>query len=273
VATPRPGFVDLGAIRLHYLDFEGPGPPVLCVHGVGSHAWSFRGLARELGFDARVVAVDLRGHGDSQWSEGAAYSTTDLASDVIAMLDHLEIARITVVGVSWGGLVGLAVATRRPDLVARLAMIDISPASSQPASNVPPRPASFPSHCDALEWERAKSAGAAPEDVEAMAYFGYRPGEGGALVRKSDPYFLARWPFRDEDWWPVLPLVVQPTLVIRAGHGLLSEDEAARMVGALAAGRVVTIADSGHAIQLENPRALATELRAFFPSVIAVNET
>jgi pimeloyl-ACP methyl ester carboxylesterase len=170
---------------------------------------------------------------------------------------------VTVVGSSWGGLVGLALATSNPARVSRLAVLDIAPASAKAATDVPPRPQAFDSYADAIRWEASRAPLAAPDALEALAAFGYRPGDAGRLVRKSDPFFLERWPFRDEDWWPALPRVTQPTLVARAEAGFLSEEEAMRMVGELHDGRLATIPASGHAIQVDNPRALGDALRAF----------
>lgn len=113
-----PAFDSFDGTTIHYTD-EGDGPPVLLLHGFASSAdinWRRSGLHDALvdaGF--RVVAPDARGHGRSDKPhDPAAYADDAMARDVSALLDHLGIDRVDVVGYSMGGIVGLAAATREP---------------------------------------------------------------------------------------------------------------------------------------------------------------
>ena len=98
------------------------GPPLLFIHGVlcDSHDWMWQLDA----FSAahRVIAVDLRGHGRS--SPGGPYRPRDYAGDLVHLLDHLELAKVTVIGHSLGGLVGSTLAVEHPDRVAALVVVD-----------------------------------------------------------------------------------------------------------------------------------------------------
>lgn len=113
-----PTFASFDGTTIHYTD-EGTGPAVLLLHGFASSAdinWRRPGLVDalvEAGF--RVIAPDARGHGRSDKPhDPAAYANDALARDVSALLDHLGLDQVHVVGYSMGGIVGLAAATRDP---------------------------------------------------------------------------------------------------------------------------------------------------------------
>lgn len=111
-------------------DAEGPqsGPIVLLAHGGGQtrHAW--RRTATTLGrLGWRTLALDLRGHGDSEWSAAGHYRVDDFAADLVAVADQLDDAP-AVVGASLGGLAGLlAEGEQRPGSFASLTLVDIAP--------------------------------------------------------------------------------------------------------------------------------------------------
>jgi pimeloyl-ACP methyl ester carboxylesterase len=250
--------------RLHALAFGSSDTNVVCLHGATSHAWTWAQFAAELGPATGCLAIDLRGHGDSQWSAALDYATDSHASDLEIVLDSGGVKAATVVGSSWGGLIGLALAVRRPDLVDRLVMVDIGPASASSPDDVPPRPMEFLSQVELLDFERSRFPRAERAAVEALACTGTRPGPSGRLVWKHDPHFTQRWSFRAEDHWATLALLRQPLLVVKAiDSPVLSEETAARMAGEAADARVEHIPDAGHVVQVDNPRALAGAIRMF----------
>lgn len=124
-APPRAFRFAHDGCRLHGLDWGGTGVPVLLLHGGGltAHTWDFVCLG--LRGAARLVALDLRGHGDSDWSDDCRVGT--MAADVVAAADHLGFARVRLVGMSLGGVVAAHVAAARPDRVERLALVDVAP--------------------------------------------------------------------------------------------------------------------------------------------------
>lgn len=255
---------------MHLAELGGRGIPTLALHGVTSHWAAWLPLADVLATERRLLAMDLRGHGDSQWSVDGAYATRHLASDTIAVLEALLAdgavdGPIDLVGASWGGLAGLLVAGSRPDLVRSLVVIDVPPSWTQAVDDIAPRPESFEDHADVVAFERPRYRFASDATIERLAAFGTRPGLGGRLHFKFDPLFRVRWGFRAEDHWAALANVRARTLVVRAGAGgALASDVAQRMAAALPNGRLVEIAEAGHSIQVDAPDALAEELRAFW---------
>ena len=98
---------------------------VIFVHGGAQNAHTWDTVALALGRPA--IAVDLPGHGHSSWRSDGAYSPANLADDIAVVIEtHAPTAKL-VVGMSLGGLTSMMLATRHPDLVRRLMMVDITP--------------------------------------------------------------------------------------------------------------------------------------------------
>jgi pimeloyl-ACP methyl ester carboxylesterase len=261
--TARHRWFDLG-LRIHALSFGDDPPSTVLVHGVGSHAWSWLPFVEALGAGERAIAVDMRGHGDSQWAADGDYSTEAHAADMAGVLEAVGARDVTLVGASWGGLVGLLLAARRPDLVRRLVMVDLAPSSTKDPDDVPPRPASFERHGEVVAAEQGRNPRARPQTVELLATHGTRPAEGGRLVPKHDPLFLRRWPFRAEDHWEALRSLACPLLVVKASDSpVLPADDAERMVAEAKDARLELIGDTGHVVHLDDPQGLAAMVRAF----------
>ena len=99
-------------------------PPLVLIHGTRDHARSWDRLAAELVDRYWVVAVDLRGHGDSDWAIGGDYSIIDYALDIHALSEHLGRESYTLIGHSLGGGVALEFAGACPERVAKLVTIE-----------------------------------------------------------------------------------------------------------------------------------------------------
>ena len=80
-------FVEVNGLRLHYLDWGNHGGPVIvCVHGLTSHAHAFDGFARRCAGRFHVVALDVRGRGDSAWSPAGEYTMAAYTADLVAFI-------------------------------------------------------------------------------------------------------------------------------------------------------------------------------------------
>ncbi|MEV0413827.1 alpha/beta hydrolase [Streptomyces sp. NPDC050448] len=119
---------------LSYLDFGGPGRPLLALHGGMSEGFAFAGLAEALGGAWRVIAPDQRGHGESD--RAADYSRAGYVSDAVALLDHLGLdAPVALLGYSLGGLNAVHLAAAHPHRISALinaeAALEINPAGGE----------------------------------------------------------------------------------------------------------------------------------------------
>lgn len=114
-------------LKLNYFDWGDEGAPVLLlVHGVRDHARSWDWVARALRRDWRVIAPDLRGHGDSDWSPGGGYLSSYHVFDIASLVEALGVAdgRLTIVGHSFGGNVVARYSAVFPDRVRKLVLVE-----------------------------------------------------------------------------------------------------------------------------------------------------
>jgi len=106
--------VQAGGIRMHVAEAGDPlAPPLVLLHGWPQHFWCWRRVAPLLAADHRLLMPDLRGHG---WSDAppGAYDKEGFATDLLALLDALEIDRVGLVGHDWGGMAGFFACLRAP---------------------------------------------------------------------------------------------------------------------------------------------------------------
>lgn len=123
--TAGPGrFLELDG-RDVYVEEAGAGPPVLLVHGFGGSTYSWRHVIPDLARDHRVVALDLNGFG---WSERppdrAAYTIEGQERLVLGVADALGLERFALVGHSYGGGLSLWIASRHPQRLTSLTLVD-----------------------------------------------------------------------------------------------------------------------------------------------------
>jgi pimeloyl-ACP methyl ester carboxylesterase len=98
-------------LALHYLEWgAAEAPPIVCVHGYTGSADAFNALARHLQDRYRILAPDVRGHGESAWLPAGAYRYTDQAGDLAGFADHLGLDRFILIGTSMGGIIAMAYA-------------------------------------------------------------------------------------------------------------------------------------------------------------------
>ena len=121
------GYADSGGVRIHYATLGNPkDPPVLMIHGFPDYWYSWRALMADLSRDHYAIAIDQRGYNLSDKPEGEQnYQLKYMVGDVAAVLRQLGLAKATVVGHDWGGVVAWQVAIDRPELVDRLVILNL----------------------------------------------------------------------------------------------------------------------------------------------------
>ncbi|HEY1176207.1 MAG TPA: alpha/beta hydrolase [Phytomonospora sp.] len=263
---PRQIHFSRAGCRLHAFDWGGTGPPVLLLHGgaLTAHTWDFVCLG--LRGTARLIALDLRGHGESDWSRD--YRIATLAADVAATADHLGFDRIRLVGMSLGGVIAAHVADEHPGRVERLALIDIAPGVDFDSTW---RVRSFISRLGPVqELETVVEAAMRVNPHADRARVAYRMSTlfrrtpDGGWVPKGDP--------RPPDFPAILAAIDRlpaqltrtPVLLVRGGRSrVLPQATAERLVARVPHGELVVVPDAGHNVQEDNPAALITALRTF----------
>ncbi len=124
-APSSSGFVEAGGLQLHYLDYGARDrPAMLCLHGGAAHAHWFDFVAGGFSTDFHVRALDLRGHGDSAWSNPPEYSYERFASDIAEVVEKLDLRDFVLVGHSMGGMAALVYAATYPGRAGKLVVVD-----------------------------------------------------------------------------------------------------------------------------------------------------
>lgn len=121
-------FLPRGSQKLHYID-EGRGDPVVCVHGNPTWSFYYRNVVKALRATHRVIVPDHMGCGlsDRPSDSEYAYTLDSRVADLEALLEHAGVReRVTLVVHDWGGMIGLAWATRHPERVARIVVLNTS---------------------------------------------------------------------------------------------------------------------------------------------------
>jgi pimeloyl-ACP methyl ester carboxylesterase len=272
---PTAKTLDVNGLRLRYLEWGRPGamsrngPTVVCVHGYTSSAEAFNALARRLCDRAHVLALDVRGHGDSQWSPDGAYRYGDQAGDLAGFVDRLELDKFVLIGTSMGGVIAMAYAAAYPERLRALVINDIGPevetGLTRITGTVGSRPDSFASLEAAMEYRRSVSpilAARPLDDQHELALGVLRQEADGRWIWKMDPAYITQRIARGAPTrpvlWPVLATLPCPTLVVWGSDSdVLSEAQARRMVETLPQGELVAVAGVGHAPTLVEPAALA----------------
>ncbi len=112
-------------LRLHYVDWGNAArPPLLMIHGGRDHCRNWDWVAQALRNEWHVIAPDLRGHGDSQWSLDGSYTLPGYIYDLAQLVHQQHLAPVTIIAHSLGGQIALRYAGIYPDAVARLVSIE-----------------------------------------------------------------------------------------------------------------------------------------------------
>jgi pimeloyl-ACP methyl ester carboxylesterase len=135
-AQPLDRFVTVNGLRIHYLEWgTSGGPPLIMLHGIARTAHNFDHLAPHFSQQCHVIAVDMRGHGDSAWDPQGAYFVEDYVRDVEGLIEQLKLRSIVLWGNSTGGRVAQVFAGSHPELVSAVIVEDVGPERPAAISN------------------------------------------------------------------------------------------------------------------------------------------
>ena len=261
--------VDRGR-KLNALRWGGPGssPELVLIHGgaQNAHTWDTVALA----LDRPLLAVDLPGHGHSDWREDHDYWPAANAADVAVAVRELAPDARVVCGMSLGGLTAFALAQQAPELVRRLVIVDVTPgtdhAKAEPIVAFISGPESFESFDEIL----ARTIEYNPTRTESSLRRGVlhnaRPaGDGsGRWTWRWDP--IRDWKTEGADFtslWGAVDAVKVPLLLVRGGSsGVVGDEDVTELLRRQPDARVVVVEGSGHSVQGDRPVELAALLEA-----------
>jgi esterase len=289
IVLPDDRWVELNGLRLHYLDWGNAQlPPVLLLHGgaLTAHTWDMAALLLRDRY--HLLALDQRGHGDTDWTPASQLATSNdalMLEDTRLFIEHLDYDRLSLVGMSMGGLNAIRYAARYPSRLEALAIVDVAPETMRAGQ---------------LEMEAFR------RETETLARFDdfldraqrFMPHRPAAHLRYSLTHSLKQTP---EGWtwkqdhrprpiaaatpaeqaaararqadalWDDVRAITVPTLLLRGEQSkILSADVAERTVAALPDARLVAIPRATHNVHSDNPVDFAAALDTFLRETLPV---
>jgi pimeloyl-ACP methyl ester carboxylesterase len=272
----RDEHIDSNGLELHYIDWGTRGkPPLLLLHGGMQNAHSWDTIAVALKRDYHVVALDLRGHGDSAWSDEGDYSHETHGNDAANLVEQLGWQRLSLIGLSLGGLSSIQFAVRHTDILDRLVIVDVGPQlNSRGVGKIiefGQGPAEFDSIDGFIERALEYNPLRKPEQLRYSLTHNLRRLPNGNYTWKYDRRVARRPPNVEElasqyfaQVWERLRDISCPTLIVRgADSEVFPEETGHRMVELIPDCRFVTVPNAGHTVPQDNPRDFLAAVRPF----------
>jgi pimeloyl-ACP methyl ester carboxylesterase len=273
-------------LALSVMEWSRRGFPCVLLHGLGDAGCVWNYLAIRIMSDFRTVAVDLRGHGDSDWDPETRYDTDALTDDLTKIIAALGFERVILIGHSLGAAAAIRFAAHNAARVAALVIVDFGPELDQIGVDEVLRgfadmPRTFASVEEYFQWLMAHRPLADPDQLRHLARCSLRQSPSQVWELKADAALatnsqisklqLSQGRYHYPELWSALKRIKCPSQVIRGlGSGVLPHDVAARMTEqTLSAGRLATIGGAGHAIMIDNPGEFSRGVINFLTSIAA----
>lgn len=256
-AQPVDRFVTVNGLRIHYVEWgSAERPPLILIHGLDRVARTFDHVAPHFTSRFRVIAYDMRGHGDSDWDPQARYVVEDHVADLEGLVQQLGLRGITLWGNSTGGRVAQVFAGRHPDLVARVIAEDVGPERPQQIADAYMRRVKQEEPGWASEDELIaallKGAGASEAVVRPYVRYGTKRRADGRVVWKRDPNLVKG--FVPTDLWQYVRNIRAPILYVLGGRSKIVPLETQdQLRTTLPRVEIVTIPETGHYPSDEKP--------------------
>ena len=273
-------------IRLHYVDWGNPeAPPLVLVHGGRDHCRNWDWVAEELRHDWHVIAPDLRGHGDSDWTNDGNYRMGNYIYDLAQLIHQQNLAPVTLVSHSLGGNIALRYAGLYPDKVRKVVAIEglgFSPQMMAEREAVPfaermrewikdqqnlagRLPRRYPSVEEAFKRMQGENKHLSPEQARHLTVHGVNQNEDGTYSWKFDNY-VRSWPPYDmphEEVEKLWGLITCPTCLVVGEESWASNPQEDGRAEHFQNATVVSFANAGHWVHHDRLNDFVALLKEF----------
>jgi len=264
-------FITLNGLRFHYRDWGTSDAPVLiALHGVTSTAYAWDTTARALCDRYRILALDQRGHGETEWAK--EYSVASALADVETFVRELGLKKFVLVGHSMGGRIAYYYAPRHLDQIEHLVIVDIGPEiapafvkrlqTAMQANDI------FNNPEEAFQILRAGNPRPSDDAMRQLTHHNLMQLADGKWTWRYDRGLrngerpLER--LDGESQWSILSQITSPTLLVRGAEtDLLERSTAERMARTIPNCKLVEIPNAGHSVPLDNPEGFIAALQEF----------
>jgi pimeloyl-ACP methyl ester carboxylesterase len=269
--------VQARGLSFHYVEWGAvTKPPMLCLHGITQTAHSWDEVAAALAGDYRVLCLDQRGHGDSDWAPDGDYTRQTQAADLEAISGALALPPFILAGMSMGGINAITFTARHPEKVRALIIVDVSPeVQARGVENI----RSFIQAADELDSfeefvERAHQFNPrrSLENLRSRLSHNLKQLASGKWTWKYDK--ALRSPERGFqasallNLWDDVRAIRCPTLIIKGGESdILSAESAAKLQAAIPGSCLAEVPGAGHSVMGDNPAGFVKAAREFLRRV------
>ena len=256
-------------LRLHYVDWGNPeAPPLLLVHGGRDHCRNWDWVAQRLRKDYHIIAPDLRGHGDSEWSATGQYLMAGYIYDLAQLIHQQKLAPVTIIAHSLGGNIALRYTGIYPENVKRLVAIEgLGPSPKMMAErggrpidvrmrkwiddqrNLSGRlPRRYPTIEDAFKRMHEENKHLSPGQARHLTQHGVNQNEDGTYSWKFDNYVRSNPPYdmRQREVEELWTRITCPTLLVYGKESWASNPQDDGRIEHFQNATAVSVEKAGH---------------------------
>lgn len=260
-SQPADRYVTVNGLRIHYLEWgSSDKPPLIMLHGIGRIAHTFDHIAPHFSANYRVMAVDMRGHGDSDWDPKGAYLVEDYVKDIEGLARQLRLQNITIWGNSTGGRVAQVFAGLHPEMVSAVISEDVGPerpreiADGMTARLKQEDEKGWASEDELLAQQKTGSPRTNEDILRAYVHYGSKRRADGRIIWKRDPAIGNG--FIPTELWRFVREIKSPIIYVLGGRSTIvpaaTQDELRKV---LPQAQIDTVPGAGHYPSEENPTA------------------
>jgi pimeloyl-ACP methyl ester carboxylesterase len=255
------------------------------IHGLGDGSYVWNDFLPTITSHYDTVAVDLRGHGDSDWDPETRYDVRTHVVDVIHVVRALGLDHLVLIGHSMGGDIAIRVATECCKRIEGLVVVDFCPNPSPESAqriraDFDASHQAYPSIEDYAAWLAATRPLVSKDILLRLAKCALRAQADMGFRLKADPAITrsrrdeSDCEARESVLWTLFPRVPCPVLVVRgAGSAVLHRDVAERMINSFPDARLQSVPSAGHGVVLDNPEGFASAVRPFLSELLTRGAT
>lgn len=272
MTQPAERHLAVNGLRIRFLEWGTPdAPPLVMLHGIARVARCFAHLAPHFADRYRVIAIDMRGHGDSDWDPKGAYLVADYTADLVALAERLELRDIVLWGNSTGGRVAQVYAGTHSGRVSAVIVEDVGPErpaaiSNRRAKRMQEEESGWATRDELLAQLERDYPRTSKELLENFIQHGTKARDDGRIVWKRDPAILGG--FVPTELWDAVKRIPAPIIYILGGASTIVPPETqARLKELLPQVRIVSMPGLGHYPSDEAPEAFVAIVDDFLGSL------
>ncbi|PZC44367.1 MAG: non-heme chloroperoxidase [Chloroflexi bacterium] len=276
--NPIDRHIEANGLKLHFLEWGDPAKPtVVLLHGFAQSAHSFDFVSLSLADRFHVLALDFRGHGESDWSDSEDYTRESMQKDLEDFVIKTNSAPVIIVGLSLGGTIGYQYTAANQKLVRSLVIIDVAPRLQESGVQRVRKFVENKDYFDSIEEMVSAVQVFRPDrtknQIVASVMRNAKQHADGRWSWKYDPVLkrqTSRYEQTEKDrmqLWKSLESITCPTLFVRGAESdVVSAETATELVSRMQNAIEVTVNGAGHLVTTDNPIGFIESIDPFLKS-------